>query len=82
MMQGMLLAMKRDLGAQPLEKVSQAVLDGKLWEKNSQRKQEWLSEEQILPISQRTLDYFSSETYLRICKESLQSHSYEILWDS
>ncbi len=82
MMQGMLLAMKRDLGVHPLDKVSQAILDGKLWEKNSRKKQDWLSEEQVLPISQRTLNYFSSETYLRLCTEASRIHSYEIVWSA
>lgn len=80
-MQGMLHAMMRDLGVHPLEKVSQAVHDGMLRDARSGEKFEWSPEEQILPISARTRNYFSSESYTRMRDDAVQSWAFEIKWN-
>jgi hypothetical protein len=79
-MQGKLRAMMRDLSQFPLEQVSHAVELGCVINRGRGEFERWSPGEQILPVSERFVSYFSSTAYGEIVSKVEQRNSFAIDW--
>ncbi len=82
--EGIFQAMVRDLERDPehnLSDISYAIFYNCLIEENSNQIFPWFREEQILPISEKTIRYFKSKWYQEEKRKAFESHRFRIDWE-
>lgn len=78
LMQGKFEAMVRDLKDTPMERVSYAVSLGCVLNTSSGQYETWEPGEQILPVSRRLMEYFSSEGYRELALRARWQNTFTI----
>ncbi|MBC8180852.1 hypothetical protein H8E88_06990 [candidate division KSB1 bacterium] len=76
--QGLFLALKRDLKNYDIGQAAWSVELECVIEKKSGKNWKWFTQEQILPVSKKMQNYFTSENYLRQVNDAKEKYKYEI----
>jgi len=76
--EGYFQAIRRDLSAYGIYNISWAFEWGCIYEKNSGNNWKWFTDEQILPVSERMMEYFDSRAYKKKVEEVSNSMLFAI----